>query len=262
VGSPRPVWCRDRRGVVTEVAETGTSADERGERDETAAPASDARSLSVRLRIALILGAVLLLVVGLVVGRVTTPVTTTPGTLSAEAGFARDMQVHHQQAINMALIIRDQTTDPDIRQLAYDIATSQGQQAGQMYAWLNLWGLPQASPVPAMTWMTLPTLDQSQEQHGMNMSSIAASDAAIAASPTMPGMASQADLTRLQSLTGVDAEKLFLTLMIAHHEGGVEMANALVARSTDPNVVGMANTIITAQTSEITYMQQLLAARS
>ncbi len=246
---------------MTDVAET--EAGEIAEEEAAAAPQTrDARGRSTRLRIALVLGAVLLLVVGLVAGRVTTPVTTTPGTLSAEAGFARDMQVHHQQAINMAMIIRDQTTDPEIRQLAYDIATSQGQQAGQMFAWLNLWGLPQASPVPAMTWMTLPTLDQSQAQHGMNMSSIAATDATIAASPTMPGMASQADLTKLQSLTGVEAEKLFLTLMIAHHQGGVEMANALVARSTDANVVGLANTIITAQTSEITYMQQLLAARS
>ncbi|MEF2975682.1 DUF305 domain-containing protein [Subtercola sp. YIM 133946] len=224
-------------------------------------PAAD-RGRRLRLRVAIVLGAVLLLVVGLVVGRVTTPVTSTPGTLSAEAGFARDMQVHHQQAIDMALIIRDQTTDPEIRQLAYDIATSQGQQAGQMFAWLNLWKLPQRSPVPAMTWMTLPTLDQSQAEHGMNMSSVAATDAAIAASPTMPGMASQTDLARLQTLTGVDAEKLFLTLMIAHHRGGVEMADALVARSTNPDVVALANTIITAQTSEITYMQQLLAARS
>ncbi|UFS59946.1 DUF305 domain-containing protein [Subtercola endophyticus] len=232
--------------------------DDRGH-DHPPAPSS---SRALRLRIALILGAVLLLVVGLVVGRVTTPVATTPDTLSAEAGFARDMQVHHQQAIDMALTVRDETTDPEIRQLAYDIATSQGQQAGQMYAWLNLWGLPQVSPVPQMTWMTLPTLDQSQAEHGMNMASMAATDATIAASPTMPGMASAADLAKLQTLTGVDAEKLFLTLMIAHHQGGVEMAEALVARSTDADVVALANTIITAQTSEITYMQQLLAARS
>jgi uncharacterized protein (DUF305 family) len=246
-------------------------------------------SSRIRLRIALILGGVLLLVVGLVVGRVTTPVTQTPGTLSAEAGFARDMQVHHQQAIDMALIIRDQTTDPEIRQLAYDIATSQGQQSGQMFAWLNVWGLPQASPVPAMTWMTLPTLDQSSADHGMNMGAASPASAAISTpgttsgdsqtgagqlSPgqtmpgqtmpgqTMPGMASQADITRLSALTGTAAEKLFLTLMIAHHQGGVQMAEALVARSADSTVLAVANTIITAQTGEIAYMQQLLAARS
>ncbi|QWT23668.1 DUF305 domain-containing protein [Subtercola sp. PAMC28395] len=219
-------------------------------------------SSRIRLRIALILGGVLLLVVGLVVGRITTPVTQTPGTLSAEAGFARDMQVHHQQAIDMAMIIRDQTTDPEIRQLAYDIATSQGQQAGQMFAWLNLWGLPQASPVPAMTWMTLPTLDQSNADHGMDMGAGQASPGPVIPGQTMPGMASQADVDRLGTLTGVEAEKLFLSLMIAHHQGGVQMAEALVARSADSTVLAVANTIITAQTGEIAYMQQLLAARS
>jgi uncharacterized protein (DUF305 family) len=214
-----------------------------------------------RLRVAAVLGAALLLVVGLVVGRVTTPVVTHPDTLSAEAGFARDMQVHHQQAIDMALTVRDETTDPEIRQLAYDIATSQGQQAGQMYAWLNLWGLPQVSPTPAMTWMTLPTLDQGASDHGMSMSSAAGGSTGVTPGAVMPGMATTAELTQLQSLTGVDAERLFLTLMIAHHQGGVEMADALVARSTDSDVLALANTIITAQTSEIAYMQQLLAAR-
>ncbi|TIH36898.1 DUF305 domain-containing protein [Subtercola vilae] len=229
------------------------------------------------MRVALVLGAVLLLVIGLVVGRVTTPVVTSPSTLSAEAGFARDMQVHHQQAIDMALIIRDRTTDPEIRQLAYDIATSQGQQAGQMFAWLNLWGLPQVSPVPAMTWMTLPTLDQSAAGHGMNMGTAAgatavagataaasagASAQAVTPGAAMPGMATSADLANLQTLSGVPAEKLFLSLMIAHHQGGVEMADALVARSTNSDVLSLASTIVTAQTSEIGYMQQLLAARA
>ncbi|CAN5355453.1 DUF305 domain-containing protein [soil metagenome] len=231
-------------------------------------------SARVRLRIALVLGGILLLVVGLVVGRVTTPVTQVPGTLSAEAGFARDMQVHHQQAIDMALIIRDQTTDPEIRQLAYDIATSQGQQSGQMFAWLNVWGLPQASPVPAMTWMLLPTLDHNNADHGMNMgaastptpgSTAAAGQAAagqVTPGQAMPGMASQADITRLGQLSGVEAEKLFLTLMIAHHRGGVQMAEALIARSTNATVLAVADTIITAQTGEIAYMQHLLAARA
>ncbi|RFA20358.1 hypothetical protein B7R25_10260 [Subtercola boreus] len=216
------------------------------------------------MRIAIAIGAVLLVAVGLIVGRVTTPSVTYPTTLSAEAGFARDMQVHHQQAIDMAMTVREQTTDPEIRQLAYDIATSQGQQAGQMYAWLNLWGLPQASPTPQMTWMTLPTLDQNASDHGMNMGSTESTPGAgdaFAAGATMPGMASAADLSRLGTLTGVDAEKLFLTLMIAHHKGGVEMAKALDERSTDPNVLALANSIIKAQTSEIGYMTELLAAR-
>ena len=46
---------------------------------------------------------------------------TMPTSISAEAGFARDMQVHHIQGVEMAMVVRDRTTDPDIRQLAYDV---------------------------------------------------------------------------------------------------------------------------------------------
>ncbi|RFA11225.1 hypothetical protein B7R54_11040 [Subtercola boreus] len=233
--------------------------------DGAGSTAASRSSRTVRMRIAIAIGAVLLVAIGLVVGRVTTPTITYPSTLSAEAGFARDMQVHHQQAIDMAMTVREQTTDPEVSQLAYDIATSQGQQAGQMFAWLNLWGLPQVSPSPQMTWMTLPTLDQSASDHGMNMSSTestpGAGDAFVPGT-LMPGMASAADLANLRTLTGVDAEKLFLTLMIAHHRGGVEMAQALVERSTNADVLALANSIIKAQSSEIGYMTELLAARS
>ena len=59
-----------------------------------------------------------------------------------DAGFARDMQAHHAQAVEMALLVRDKTANPEIRAVAYDIATTQQQQNGQMFAWLQDWGLP------------------------------------------------------------------------------------------------------------------------
>jgi uncharacterized protein (DUF305 family) len=233
---------------------------------EDAEPARSAQFGAVRLRVAIVLGGILLLVIGLVVGRITTPSASIPGTLSAEAGFARDMQVHHAQAIDLALIVRDRTADPDVRQLAYDIARSQQQQAGQMYGWLDVWGLPQASPVPAMTWMTAPVLGQSGG-HEMELPGAAATPAPSGTSTAvpggrMPGMAEQSDIERLKTLSGVDAERLFLDLMISHHRGGVEMAQALVERSANPTVVAMARNIIAAQSSEIDYMTQLLAQRS
>ncbi|MFI9597012.1 DUF305 domain-containing protein [Nonomuraea sp. NPDC052265] len=76
-----------------------------------------------------------------------------PGDMSVEAGFARDMQAHHAQVVQLALIIRDRTTDREVRTLAYDLATTQQQQIGQMYAWLDMWGLSQAAPGPRMAWM-------------------------------------------------------------------------------------------------------------
>jgi uncharacterized protein (DUF305 family) len=202
---------------------------------------------------------VLIAVVAFSAGWLAAPRTAMPGDTSVEAGFARDMQTHHDQAVQMALIVREQTDDPDIRSLAYDIATSQAQQSGQMYAWLNLWGLPQASTQPSMTWMLQPTLGTAE---GSGHEHTAAAGGDMVPGQPMPGMATQADLDRLSTLSGPDAEKLFLQLMIAHHQGGVEMAQAALDRTTNPLVVALANAIVFAQSGEIQYMQELLAARS
>ncbi|WP_235498868.1 DUF305 domain-containing protein [Knoellia sp. Soil729] len=172
---------------------------------------------------------------------------------SAEAGFARDMQTHHGQAVEMSLLIDDRSSDPVIRILAKDIATSQQHQAGQMFAWLRVWGLSPTGSQPPMAWM-------GSEHHGRGTASSATS--ASGDKVPMPGMASPADLARLKAATGVEAEKIYLTLMIAHHKGGVEMADAVLARSDEDVVVTLARSMKVSQTAEITAMQQLLAARS
>ena len=69
-----------------------------------------------------------------------------PGDLSVDAGFARDMQTHHDQAVEMSLIVRDLTDDEDVRQIAYDIARTQAHQSGQMAGWLAAWGLSPTGP--------------------------------------------------------------------------------------------------------------------
>ena len=79
-----------------------------------------------------------------------------PGDHSPEAGFARDMMVHHAQAVEMAEIVRDKTKSSAIRTLAADIALTQ-QQIGMMQGWLGLWGLPATTSEPAMKWMGHPT---------------------------------------------------------------------------------------------------------
>ncbi|WP_034227687.1 DUF305 domain-containing protein, partial [Actinotalea ferrariae] len=85
-------------------------------------------------------------VAGLVAGAALTnggdPVSR-PAETSAEAGFARDMQAHHAQAVQMSTMVRDATDDPEVRSLALDIMLTQQQQAGQMYGWLEQWDLPQ-----------------------------------------------------------------------------------------------------------------------
>src|SRR5215204_2544605 len=86
-------------------------------------------------------------------------VTWPPGEGSAEAGFARDMMVHHAQAVQMAEIVRDRTDSDDVRILAADITLGQQAQIGIMQGWLGAWDLPVTGSEPAMAWMGHPTTD-------------------------------------------------------------------------------------------------------
>ena len=77
---------------------------------------------------ALVLGAVL----GILLGG-----ETEPGDTSPEAGFARDMSVHHAQAVELAFLVRDRTDDPEVRTMAYDIINTQRAQLGMFSGWLQ-----------------------------------------------------------------------------------------------------------------------------
>jgi uncharacterized protein (DUF305 family) len=174
------------------------------------------------------------------------------------------MQTHHAQAVEMALIVRDKTTDPTIRTIAYDIATTQQQQIGQMYAWLHQWNLPQTSTEAPMSWMTGTTGHSGMTGHSPTPTDKAATgDTATGSMPTgtMPGMATPQDLDRLRNLTGKQAEALFLRLMIAHHQGGVTMAQAALDTATTSTVRTLASSIVTSQMAEIALMKGLLDER-
>ena len=178
-------------------------------------------------------------------GRMSAPDSALPDTTSAEAGFARDMQVHHIQGVEMAMMIRDRTEDEGVRLLAYDIATTQSHQAGQLYGWLTEWGLRQAGSEPPMTWM-LPAGSSNMQTMGA----------------LMPGMAAPAEMAALSAASGVEAERLFLSMMITHHEGALEMAEAVLDRSTHPNTRTFADAVLLSQASEIDLMTRMLADRA
>ena len=157
-----------------------------------------------------------------------------PADDSVDAGFARDMAVHHAQAVDMALIEYDRTENEAIKYLATDIVQSQSTQRGMMLGWLTAWGLPSTSTEPTMAWMGHPM------------------------SGPMPGMATQEEIEQLRTLPQVEADALFLRLMIRHHQGGLEMAQAAVQRADEPEVRTVAAAIVAGQTSEIQQMQDLL----
>ncbi len=77
----------------------------------------------------------------------------------------------------------------------------------------------------------------------------------------MPGMATPAQLEQLRNAEGSEAESLYLKLMIRHHQGGIEMAQAALHLGRRPQILDLAQKTIDSQRSEITQMRKLLEQR-
>ncbi|WP_431878089.1 DUF305 domain-containing protein [Amycolatopsis sacchari] len=176
----------------------------------------------------------------------------TPAAGSVEVGFAQDMSVHHLQAVTMANWARDHSTDQEIRQLAFDIQSTQLEQVGRMKGWLMLWGQPEQTTGAYMSWMSQP---DAHHMAGMSMSSAGSGDA------PMPGMATNAELAKLRSLSGKDLDVYFLQLMLRHHQGGTEMAQYAHDHTSVAAVKTLTQSILDSQGAEMVLMKQLLAAR-
>ncbi|MEU5531990.1 DUF305 domain-containing protein [Streptomyces sp. NPDC020362] len=167
----------------------------------------------------------------------------TPTAESADAGFARDMAVHHQQAVEMSYIVRDRTKNEEVRRLAYDIAQTQANQRGMLLGWLDLWELPKVSAEPPMTWMGMGDMASGK-------------DGAL-----MPGMATNTEMKKLQSLSGKQAEIFYLQLMTDHHKGGIHMAEGCAAKCSVGVEKRLAQGMVDAQQSEIELMAGMLKER-
>lgn len=166
---------------------------------------------------------------------------------SVDVGFARDMRDHHAQAVEMSFLVREGSDDPDVSQLALDIMLTQQQQVGQMYAWLEDWDLPQAG-TERMAWMSGAS---GHEGHDMSEGM----------SGLMPGMATNAEMQTLEAATGEEAERVFLQLMIPHHEAGVDMADYAIEHAETDQVQRLAESISVAQQAELTVLNDLLDER-
>ncbi|MET8858278.1 MULTISPECIES: DUF305 domain-containing protein [unclassified Streptomyces] len=169
--------------------------------------------------------------------------TRAPAADSADAGFARDMAVHHQQAVEMSYIVRDRTKDTEVRRLAYDIAQTQANQRGMLLGWLDLWELPKVSSDAPMTWMGMGDMASGKD------------------GSLMPGMATNTEMKRLGTLDGKQAEVFYLQLMTDHHKGGIHMAEGCVAKCAVGVEKRLAQGMVDAQQSEIKLMADMLKAR-
>jgi uncharacterized protein (DUF305 family) len=156
---------------------------------------------------------------------------------SVDAGFARDMSTHHTQAVVMAGYTRLHTTNASVLLMANDIYDEQTFQIGEMQGWLDSWGLTRSTTLPTMGWM---------QGHSLDSDGL------------MPGMATPAEISQLQSLTGNALDVDFLQLMIRHHQGGLQMAQYALDHASESYVRNLANQMLQTQSSEIISMEQLL----
>ena len=158
---------------------------------------------------------------------------TTMSEQNPEVTFSRDMIYHHEQAVEMALIIRDRTQEKFLKSLSLDILLTQQNQIGRMQGWLGAWGRPLNGEKPPMD--------------GMG---------------EMMGMASRGQVNALQTDDLAKAEISFLQLMIRHHQGGVFMAEELLKEAKNEEVRRLAETIVAGQTKEIAAMTEMLKTRN
>ncbi|MGN7157566.1 DUF305 domain-containing protein [Dietzia cercidiphylli] len=147
--------------------------------------------------------------------------------------FAQMMIPHHQQAIEMSEIILAKDGIPaDVTALAEEIKAAQGPEIAQLTDWLEQWGEP----------------TEPQGGHGGHDMS------------TMDGMLSDDEIQQLSQAQGVDAARMFMEQMIAHHEGAITMAEEEVAGGRYDPAVELAQTIIDTQQQEIDTMRDLLTS--
>ncbi|MDO8307189.1 MAG: DUF305 domain-containing protein [Actinomycetota bacterium] len=155
----------------------------------------------------------------------------------ADVAFAQLMIPHHAQAVEMADLALQQGTSPDVLSLASQIKAAQGPEIEQMRGWLGAWGAPEQ-------------MDGAEgDDHGdMDMGGMNAS-----------GMMTDEDMNSLMNASGEEFDRMWLQMMITHHQGAIQMAEQVLADSTNPDVIALADAVVAGQTAEIDAMQQLLA---
>ncbi|MET7355646.1 DUF305 domain-containing protein [Streptomyces mirabilis] len=162
---------------------------------------------------------------------------TTGAHNAQDVSFAQGMIPHHQQALQMAKLAADRASSAEVKDLASRIEKAQDPEIKTMSGWLKSWGKDVPSSHSSME--SMPGMDDS-------------------AHSGMPGMMDSTHMDKLEKASGKDFDTVFLTMMIDHHKGAVEMATTEKNKGKYEPATSMADNIITAQTAEIAEMNKLL----
>jgi uncharacterized protein (DUF305 family) len=157
-----------------------------------------------------------------------TPVEEEPPN-DADLTFVRDMIVHHGQAVEMADLASDRADRDDVKGLADRIADTQRPEIDMLNRWLELQDLPKVDPAG----------------HGP-------------AHAGMPGMATPEQVDQLRQARGADFDRLFLTLMVAHHGGALTMVETVRKAGASVRVQEIADDVAVTQSDEIHRMRGML----
>lgn len=166
----------------------------------------------------------------------------------ADVAFAQMMIVHHQGAIQMADLAPSRAQNQDVLALAARIKAAQAPEIDQMTSWLTAWG---AAP-------SMMSGSATSGMGGMDHGGMGGATSAAGSSMSMPGMMSGDQMQQLESASGAAFDKMFLELMIVHHQGAIEMAETEIADGSNPEAVALAQKIKSDQTAEIAEIQALL----
>lgn len=167
----------------------------------------------------------------------------------ADVTFAAGMIPHHQQAITMAQMALTQATNPEVKKLATAIKAAQDPEIQTMSGWLAGWG----QPVPATTGAT-----HDMSQMGSPTSDGMGGMGDMDGMGGMSGMMSDEEMSQLSSTSGAAFDKLWLQMMVKHHQGAVAMARTELTDGANTQAKQLAQSIIDSQSTEITTMTTLL----
>lgn len=147
----------------------------------------------------------------------------------ADVVFAQRMIPHHQQAVDMAHLATERAENEDVVDLAARIEAAQAPEIEEMTGWLEDW----SEDVPAY-----------DAHPDMDMDS---------------GLMSGEEMLDLEEASGAEFDRMFLEMMVVHHEGAVDMAETELAEGAFPDAIGRAEAIVSSQEDEIEEMNRLLA---
>jgi uncharacterized protein (DUF305 family) len=158
---------------------------------------------------------------------------------NVDTGFLQDMRIHHEQAVTMSVVYLGASPKGNLllNMIAKEIMFAQSAEGGRMVQMLRMFGEAETNESDiAMSWMGMPTpLDE------------------------MMGMASSDEMDTLYKSRGEEADKIFATLMIAHHKGGLHMAEYAKSNAKNKEVIAFADSIIQSQESEIYELEKALS---